>query len=49
MPIRPHLHGRKFDPETIRVIGLAFEMARVALRLSDRGELVNEVLSHTRS
>jgi hypothetical protein len=46
MPIRPHLDGHKFDPETIRVMGLAFEMALVALRLSDRGDLANEVLAH---
>jgi hypothetical protein len=46
MPIRPHLDGHKFDPETIRVMGLAYEMARVALRLSDRGDLANEVLAH---
>jgi hypothetical protein len=45
MPIRPHLNGQKFDPETIRVMGLAFETARVALRLADRGDLANEVLA----
>ena len=45
MPIRPHLDGQKFDPETIRVMGLAFEMALVALRLADRGDLANEVLA----
>ena len=38
--------GHKFDPETIRVMGLAYEMALVALRLSDRGDLANEVLAH---
>ena len=37
--------GHKFDPETIRVMGLAFEMALVALRLADRGDLANEVLA----
>jgi hypothetical protein len=41
MPIRPHLDGHNFDPETVRVIGLAYEMARVALRLSERGDLAN--------
>jgi hypothetical protein len=46
MPIRPHLKGQKFDPETIRVMGLAFEMALVALRLADRGDLANEILAH---
>jgi hypothetical protein len=42
----PHLKGQKFDPETIRVMGLAFEMALVALRLADRGDLANEILAH---
>jgi hypothetical protein len=31
MPIRFHLNGQKFDPETLRVMGLAFEVALVAL------------------
>jgi hypothetical protein len=46
MPIRPHLDGQRFDPETIRVMGLAYEMALIALRLGDRGDLANEVLAH---
>jgi hypothetical protein len=45
MPIRPHLDGQKFDPETIRVMGLAFEMTLIALRLADRGDLANEVIA----
>jgi hypothetical protein len=45
MPIRPHLDGRKFDPETIRVMGLAFEMALAALRLINRGDLANDVIA----
>ena len=43
--IQPHLDGHKFDSETIRVMGLAFEMALVALRLGDRGDIANEVLA----
>jgi hypothetical protein len=31
MPITPFLDGLQFDPETRRLIGVAFEMARVAL------------------
>ena len=31
MPITPYLDGHKFDPETKRVMGVAFEMARVPL------------------
>jgi hypothetical protein len=45
MPIRPYLDGHKFDPETIRVIGIALEIALVALRLADRDDLANEVVA----
>jgi hypothetical protein len=45
MPITPFLDGHKFDPETKRIMGLAFEMALVALRLSDRSDLVNEAVA----
>ena len=45
MPIRPFLDGHKFDPETIRVMGLAFEMARQALRLADRTDLDDEAIA----
>ena len=31
MPIRTYLDGRKFDGETIRQIGIAFEMALASL------------------
>lgn len=46
MPIRPHLGGQKFDAATIRVMGLAYEMALVTLRPADRGDLANDVLAH---
>jgi hypothetical protein len=45
MPITEFLDGYKFDPETRRVMGLAFEMARAALRLSDRRDPVIEILA----
>jgi hypothetical protein len=48
VPIRPYLKGQKFDEETIRVMGLAFEMVLVALRLSDRGDLWRTKFSHKR-
>ena len=38
MPIAPYLDGQKFDPETKRVIGIAFEIARAALRIEDRSD-----------
>jgi hypothetical protein len=45
MPITPFLDGFKFEPETKRVMGVAFEMARAALRLSDRSGAVTEILA----
>jgi hypothetical protein len=33
MPIRPYLNGHRFDEETVRVLGIAFVITRVALRL----------------
>ena len=33
MPMGPYLDGYKFDPETKRVMGVAFEMTRATLRL----------------
>src|SRR5262249_17926564 len=32
MPITPFLGGQKFDPETKRIMGVAFEMARKAVK-----------------
>jgi hypothetical protein len=46
MPIRPYLDGHQFDPETVRVMGVAFEMAREALYLANRDGLANEVIAH---
>jgi len=45
MPITPFLNDTKFDPEAKRVLSVAFEMARVALRLADRGDLANEIIA----
>jgi hypothetical protein len=38
MTITPYLDGCRFDPETKRVMGVAFEMTRAALRLADRDD-----------
>ena len=35
MPIRHYLQGHRFDAETARVLGVAFEMALVALQHAD--------------
>jgi hypothetical protein len=36
MPITPFLDGRRFDPEAMRVMGVAFEAVCAALRIDDR-------------
>jgi hypothetical protein len=35
MPISPYLDGERFDPETKRVLGVAFELIRISLRTGD--------------
>jgi hypothetical protein len=46
MPITPFLHDNtKFDPETKRVMGVAFEMAWVALGLTDKDDHVTGVVA----
>ena len=45
MPIRPYLNGIAFDPETIEVLGAAFERALQSLRLADRSDLATELLA----
>jgi hypothetical protein len=35
MPIRLYLAGQRFDPETIRLMGIALESAMVALQQAD--------------
>ena len=45
MPITSFLNGVKFDRETTRVMGVAFEMTRMALGLSDRFDQANELVA----
>jgi predicted GNAT family N-acyltransferase len=45
MPITNFLDGYKPDPETKRIMGVAFEMVLAALRLADRDDLANEVVA----
>jgi len=45
MPIAQFLDSSEFDAETRRVIGVAFEMARAALRPGNQGDLVNEAIA----
>jgi len=39
MPISDFLQGQGVDPETRRVVGIAWELARAALRVSDRADV----------
>jgi hypothetical protein len=45
VPISIFLEGQKFDPETTRVMGIAFEMTRAALRVSNQDELAPETIA----
>ena len=45
MRIIPYLDGFKFDDETKRVMGVALEMARAALRPADRTDPATEILA----
>jgi hypothetical protein len=45
MAIAQILDSSEFDPETRRVVGVAFEMARAALRLGEQDNVVNETVA----
>jgi len=45
MPISQFLGNSEFDPEIKRIMGLAFEMTRLALGLADRGDIANELIA----
>ena len=45
MPIRPFLNGQTFDPETARLVGIAFETARAAIKR--RADLSDEMIATT--
>jgi hypothetical protein len=47
VPIASFLNGVRFDRETTRVMGVAFEMTRVALGVADRLDDVNEIVAKT--
>ena len=45
MPITPFLNGQKFDAETRRVLGVAFELVCVALRTEDGDDDVKQCIA----
>jgi hypothetical protein len=46
MPIRSFLIGEKFDSETTRVLGVAFELVCVALRVGDCADDVKQAIAN---
>jgi hypothetical protein len=46
MPITPYLEGHQFDPETKRIMGVAFEMTRAALQLGDRNDPIVAIVAN---
>jgi hypothetical protein len=44
MPFRQYLSGEQFDAETTRIMGIAFEVARIA-RAGDRGAPADELIA----
>ena len=47
MPIRPYLQGQAFDPDTVRVMGAAFEHACKQLGIIDRHDAVTKIVART--
>ena len=45
MAIRPFLSGQPFDPETTRLMGVAFETVRAAVKRP--GDLTDEMIART--
>jgi hypothetical protein len=46
MPIREFLNGEKFDCETTRVLGLAFELVCAALRVENCADDVKQAIAN---
>ena len=47
MPIRPYLQGQAFDPDTVRVMGAAFENACKELGIVDKHDAVTRIVART--
>ena len=45
MPIRPYLQGQAFDPDTIRVMGTAFENVCKQLGILDKHDAVTNIIA----
>ncbi len=47
MPIRPYLQGQAFDPDSIRVMSVAFENACKQLGILDKHDAVTKIVART--
>ena len=47
MPIQPYLQGEAFDPDTVRVMGVAFESACKELGILDKHDAVTRIVART--
>ena len=45
MPITPFLNGRRIDTEDRRILGVAFEMVCIALRISESDDDVKQAVA----
>jgi len=45
MPIRQFLDGHQFDPDTLLVMGVAFETARASTKRSDRPDITDAAIA----
>jgi len=45
LPITPYLDDFNVDPETKRAMGLALETARIALGVTNSGDLANKIIA----
>jgi len=45
MPITPFLSDQDFDPEATRIMGVAFEMARAAVKRDWAGVYANRIIA----
>ena len=46
MPIRPFLNGEDFDQETVRILGVAFELLCIGLRTGDCADDVKQAIAN---
>ena len=46
MPITPYLNGEQFDPESMRVLGVAFGLVCIALQVEGSGDDVKQAIAN---